>query len=243
MTTPLLYQLRSFLTVSFLGWLFAATLLVLYGYENSFLLVNGMRLPFLDWLMPHYTHLGDGFVMSVWIGFLFARKNPAMIPTMIIGMLLVALFTYVGKHWIFTDWERPVLVFLHRIEFYEIPLKRLFHHTFPSGHSMAAGAMCTYLAFAVGKRWWLGALVGLLSLSIAYSRIYIGVHFLGDTLAGHMTGVFLSLLVLWQLYPRIRKWMEGKSPDAQKKWQKGNWILVWSLLPISIGWLIYSEYL
>ena len=239
----LLHRLRTFLPVSMIGWLIAVILLILYGYEDSFLKLNAIRSPFWDLIMPHYTHLGDGLLVSVLVAFFFARKDAALTGSMIIGMSLIGILVYLGKNWLFSEWHRPVMVFLHRIEFHEIPLRRLFHYTFPSGHSAAAGAAACFLAFATGMHAWPGILIALISMSAAYSRLYIGVHFLGDILVGHFGGVLCSCLVLWVFYPRIQKWLHLQGKNQQIKWEQRSWILVWTMLPISIGWIIYRFYL
>ena len=70
----------------------------------------------------------------------------------------------------------------------------VFGSSFPSGHVFSATVIygfCIYLAFrfidnAVVK-WILSALLALLILLIGFSRIYLGVHWLSDALAGYVT--------------------------------------------------------
>lgn len=71
----------------------------------------------------------------------------------------------------------------------------VFSYSFPSGHVFSATVLygfCLYLTFrfitnAVVK-WIVSVLLGLLILLIGFSRIYLGVHWLSDTLAGYVTG-------------------------------------------------------
>ena len=71
----------------------------------------------------------------------------------------------------------------------------VFSYSFPSGHVFSATVIygfCIYLTFgfinnAVAK-WIVSALLALLILLIGFSRIYLGVHWLSDTLAGYATG-------------------------------------------------------
>ncbi|MEM7368235.1 MAG: phosphatase PAP2 family protein [Bacteroidota bacterium] len=236
-------RLAGFLIVCGIGWLIWLGMLLCWGYEDSFLILNAIRHPLADLLMPHYTHFGDGLLICILVSLFFARKDLALILSLLVGMLLVGGVVYVGKHWIFEDWHRPVMVFLHRVEFFEIPLRRLFHFTFPSGHSAAVGGAVCFLAFHVGKRSWLGGLLALFSLSAAYSRLYIGVHFLGDVLVGHFLGVLCAVLSLGIAYPRFQRSLHTRPLSMLEVWKKRSWMFIWILLPISLSWIYVSEYL
>lgn len=192
--------------------------------------------------MPHYTHFGDGLLISVLVGFFFIKKDLALVFSLIIGMCIIAAWVYVGKHYLFDSWDRPVLVFAHQIEFFEIPLKRYFHHAFPSGHSAAVGGAAVFLAHHFRNRFWIGILIGFFSLSAAYSRVYIGVHFLGDVLAGHAFAVVTSSLTLLWLHPRIDKWLSDRSSTTLLLLYKSFGVIIWGLLFVSLMWIYLSEY-
>jgi undecaprenyl-diphosphatase len=62
-------------------------------------------------------------------------------------------------------------------------------YSFPSGHATVAFACATLLALAVPRlRWPLYALAAL----IAFSRVYVGVHYPGDVIAGAVLGIALA---------------------------------------------------
>ena len=62
--------------------------------------------------------------------------------------------------------------------------------SFPSGHATVSFACATVLALAVPRlRWPLFALAVL----IAWSRVYVGVHYPGDVLAGAVLGVAIAI--------------------------------------------------
>jgi undecaprenyl-diphosphatase len=74
-----------------------------------------------------------------------------------------------------------------------------YTHSFPSGHATTSFACATVLAaFAPRARIPLFVLAAL----IAWSRVYVGVHYPVDVLAGALLGVLLGLLVLRAL-PRL----------------------------------------
>jgi membrane-associated phospholipid phosphatase len=86
--------------------------------------------------------------------------------------------------------------------FFPDPLATESTFSFPSGHSLVSlavyGSIALLLAREVRKRAWhvlLLAGTGLLVLAIGFSRLYLGVHFLSDVLAGWAAGAaWLALL-------------------------------------------------
>ncbi|MEM7657736.1 MAG: phosphatase PAP2 family protein [Bacteroidota bacterium] len=240
----ILQRLTPFLISFGLLWLAGLICLLQLGYEESFLYLNGIRSYAADLLMPHLTHFGDGLFISVLVGLWLAQKRPEMVLNVIIGMSLIGVLVYLGKFWIFRDWHRPVMVFLHRIEFSEIPLRRLFHYTFPSGHSAAAAGALVFLAYDWGKTpVWSGLTLGGLAALFAYTRLYIGVHFLGDILAGTALGVFVAIGSIHVLEPRLKRWLGPNDSQTWRRWQRGLTVLAYLLLPISLSWIFISEYL
>ena len=74
------------------------------------------------------------------------------------------------------------------------PLVAIPHsHSFPSGHTATACAGATVLSFLYPR----GApLFVVLAGGIAYSRLYVGVHFPLDVVGGAVIGVATALLLL-----------------------------------------------
>lgn len=92
-------------------------------------------------------------------------------------------------------------------------LRNAHGYSFPSGHAMGStivfGAFA-YLAFRALHRWrWRSAAVALaltLIVSIAASRIYLGVHWISDVAAGVAAGVvwLTTATVAYEIFRRIR---------------------------------------
>jgi membrane-associated phospholipid phosphatase len=82
---------------------------------------------------------------------------------------------------------------------------------FPSDHATAAGAVALGLWF-VNK--WLGAVTTFIALLLAFSRVYVGVHYPGDVAAGLLLGavvVLVGIVVVVPLFRRIAEWLAGTS--------------------------------
>ena len=68
--------------------------------------------------------------------------------------------------------------------------------SFPSGHAMSAFAVAGALAVVAPRLRW--PVLGLAAV-IAFSRVYLGVHFWVDVLVGSALGLALGLSVAWTL--------------------------------------------
>jgi undecaprenyl-diphosphatase len=86
---------------------------------------------------------------------------------------------------------RPELAFVH-----------LETYSFPSGHAAVATATFTTLAFVVGRRSGrrravvVAATATALIVLVGFSRLYLGVHYLSDVLAGWSFGLAWASLCL-----------------------------------------------
>jgi len=78
--------------------------------------------------------------------------------------------------------------------------------SFPSGHAATAFAAATVVAI-LAPRLRVPALV--LAALIAFSRVYLGVHFLSDVLAGAVLGIGVGLLVS-AVGPTLARWASAR---------------------------------
>ena len=86
------------------------------------------------------------------------------------------------------------------------PLTVETSYSFPSGHTMAATALYGFLALLLWRqrRWLYGMLVALLIPLVAFSRVYLGVHYPSDVLGALAVGI-LWLAFVWIVLVRFRQ--------------------------------------
>lgn len=85
-----------------------------------------------------------------------------------------------------------------RVPGLEILIPRPSDWSFPSGHSTASfAAACSYFHAAPKKRSAIPALI--LAAMIAFSRLYVGVHYPTDVLGGILVGC-LGSYIIWKIY-------------------------------------------
>ncbi|MBI1780341.1 MAG: phosphatase PAP2 family protein [Sphingobacteriales bacterium] len=85
-----------------------------------------------------------------------------------------------------------------------IPLDAAGSYSFPSGHTSDAFATATSLSIAYPK-WYVIAPLFLWASSVGYSRMYLGVHYPSDVVAGAIVGAGSAFLT-----KRINDWIQQK---------------------------------
>ena len=83
----------------------------------------------------------------------------------------------------------------------------------PSNHAQTAAAIWGFLGAEAGRRMparrWLAPVLAItLILLISLSRVYLGVHFPSDVLAGWLVGGLL-LWAYWRWQPAVSRWLAG----------------------------------
>ncbi|HMC68305.1 MAG TPA: phosphatase PAP2 family protein [Mycobacteriales bacterium] len=76
---------------------------------------------------------------------------------------------------------------------------------FPSDHATGAGAIAAGLLFL---SWRLGLVTALVAVLIAFSRVYVGVHFPQDVLAGLALGAAVAVLGIFIVVPLLTRLLE-----------------------------------
>jgi membrane-associated phospholipid phosphatase len=81
--------------------------------------------------------------------------------------------------------------------------------SFPSGHTSVAFATATSLTIAYPK-WYIAVPAYAWAASVGYSRMYLGVHYPSDVLAGAVIGAGSA----WLMY-KANKWLFKKKPEVR----------------------------
>ncbi|MFH7024364.1 MAG: phosphatase PAP2 family protein [Heteroscytonema crispum UTEX LB 1556] len=105
--------------------------------------------------------------------------------------------------------NRTAKVLLHRVRphLWQSPAPE-FDYGFPSGHAMASMTLITALTIMTWDtrwRWWVMGFGGLLVLLIGWTRLYLGVHYPSDVLAGWMASIAWGIGVRLLLKPKHSK--------------------------------------
>jgi undecaprenyl-diphosphatase len=118
-----------------------------------------------------------------------ATRRPALWGRVLVAVVLADVTTTLVK--LVVPRARPHV---------ETLVHRPTDHSFPSGHSATAFASATVIAAAAPR---LRVPLFLLAAGIAFSRVYVGVHWPLDVLAGAAYGVLLGVLLVRALPPLV----------------------------------------
>lgn len=162
------------------------------------LLIQSLRTPLLNQLFTFYTALGNAGLLFILVSLLLLCRR----STRSIGLsALLAL----ALGFLCTNLILKPLVCRPRPWLDVAGLLPLIAegdpHSFPSGHSCAAFAAGTVWLMGA-KQGWQKGLIFLLSLLMALSRLYVGVHYPSDVLFGSLIGA-ASALIARKLTPKL----------------------------------------
>ena len=159
---------------------------------------NALRCGILDSFFSCYTRLGDAGLMWIILSALMlfhpkTRKAGFLgLAAMLLGLVCTNLILKPLIHR-----TRPWLV----VEGLTFLVKERDPHSFPSGHTCSAFAAACAWWFCLPKRR-MGVTGLVLAALMGFSRLYVGVHFPTDVLAGAMVGSLCGWAV-WMAYQRL----------------------------------------
>ena len=178
-----------------MNWLNARELPILFWIREH--LTN----PFLDAVMPYISSLartGEVWILLALILVCFKKTRKAGVA-MGLAMACGYLIGNMGMKNLFAR-TRP-----YDVAEVELLVAKLHDFSFPSGHTLVSFEAATALT-VYHRRWGVAALV--LAALIAYSRLYLFVHYPTDVVAGALLGVGIALAACYvtdRLWNRMGK--------------------------------------
>lgn len=172
-----------------------STFLLIYGKENSFLVINKYNSPEFDYVFRFWTYLGDGIIWIPLFAYILLFKKDYFI-SVVAALIICTALTQLLKRVVFWNDFRPIVVLANKVRV--IPgyyMNRA--HSFPSGHTSTAFTLALLLASIVKRNVW-AFIFPLVAFFVGYSRVYLAQHFVTDVLAGIFVGIvsaYLSLLI------------------------------------------------
>ncbi len=184
---------------------------MLTNLDGSILLwiQENLRVDVLDGFWKFVTSLADGGIFWIVLGVIaLVHKRTRPIG---VTLLVALLINHVATNMVLKDVfqrPRPFVTFPEILPLIERPSS----FSFPSGHTSTSFAAAFAIFFMLEKkRYAIPAFV--IAGMIAFSRMYVGVHYPGDILGGIIVGV-VSAFVASRIVKGIRTRMRKKHDKA-----------------------------
>lgn len=171
-----------------------ATIIYFMGaHGDTVLWANRWHNPVTDTLFKWITYLGDGVFFAIVTLIMLIRNWRTGL--LLLGMgLTQTVVSFFLKRVVFKSQPRPKTFFqdfeginLHFVE----GVKVHAYNSFPSGHTLTAFALATFMMLYIGNRK-LSILFLLLACLAGFSRIYLAQHFLIDVCVGSFLGIIIG---------------------------------------------------
>ena len=174
------------------------------GFEINILywIREHLTCPFLDGILPPISALsahGEIWIVLALVLIAIPKTRRAGVTMAVTLILCLCIGNLTLK---------PLIARVRPYDVVDVPLlvEKLSDFSFPSGHTLASVGAATALTL-YHRRWGAAALV--LAAVIAFSRLYLFVHYPTDVVAGALLGVGLALLacriVCWVWKPSAPK--------------------------------------
>ena len=187
-------MVANLLAIPFPQWLVDLDL----GFDNF--LQQHIANPALDKIFTFITHLGDEGILWIALALILMCFRKTRKIGIVMGMALIfgLLFGNLTLKNIFQR-PRPFDTPGALLDGDSLLIPRPGEYSFPSGHTTSSFA-AAFGIFFFHKKWCIPALV--IAALIAFSRLYVYVHFPSDILGGTLLG-FACALLAWFLWTKF----------------------------------------
>ena len=200
MISALYTSFNKYFLVPFFIWVVVGGLaLLFFDKQVLFAIVNTHHSSFADVCMYYISKLGEGLFSTILLLLLLGMRrlrNWWYFTAAACCNILSALLTQGIK--LMVRAPRPLGYFHDAAWVHVVPeWPRLYHNSFPSGHTCAGFALFSFLACLLPPRYsrW-GIALFIVALLIGYSRIYLAAHFFLDVYAGSIVGTGFTILLI-----------------------------------------------
>lgn len=176
-----------------------------YAWDFSLLdaIQSNLRTVWLDTIFPYLTKLGDAGIIWILLTVVFLcipskrRTGITLAVALVIDLILC------------NGILKPLVARIRPYDLHHginLLIAAPTDYSFPSGHTAASFAAASVLIYRK-DRLWIPALV--LAVLIAFSRLYLYVHYPTDVLFGIVVGVFSG----WVGFLIVRRWVDPRLND------------------------------
>ena len=155
---------------------------IIFDRQIAFSITN-YRTPILTGFMHTVSFIGSalGVIIITSVLFLYDRKKRSYIPVLLLTLISAIAISYILKYLV----ARP------RPNILPLEIKNSF--SFPSTHAAAIFAPFLLIDNSFPKLKWLWLALAML---VIVSRVYLGVHYLSDVIAGALLGYIMGIVIL-----------------------------------------------
>ncbi len=164
---------------------------------------------FIIWLQS----LGEGTFLQpllIWLNSLFSMFGEALFCVLLMGMVYWGFDKkkgeVIGLSLIMANVFAPMIKNVFRrlrpfvVSDRIVCLREVSNYSFPSGHSASCASAYPAASYEYPKEKWLKRIAVIVPLLCAFSRNYLGAHWLSDVIVGLALGALSFVLVAWIMH-------------------------------------------